>query len=300
LRSYPPACIIFSADLPAIMSDSSSSTTQKPSFGGRWTYAVLIVAVLFVSMPFLFWNATWFGRPLTDDQIAKALQDRKHAREIQHALTQIEQRIEKNDPTVRRWYPQLVTFANDPLPEIRVTDAWVMGQDATSSEFHDALRQMLTDSDPMVARNAALSLVRFGDASGHAVIVSMLAPFAVPAPNPGVLRQRLKPGETVNPGTMIGHVDSNGESREVRVKVPGTIVNWTAAEKSTVTEGQTILLLAPSQEMVWEALRALYLIGQPEDLPSIAPYARGAGSMPPQVQQQAKLTIEQIQSRNSH
>jgi biotin carboxyl carrier protein len=281
------------------MSDSSSTTTQKP-FGGRWTYAVLIVAVLFVSMPFLFWNATWFGRPLTDDQIAKAFQDRKHAREIQHALTQIEQRIEKNDPTVRRWYPQLVTFSNDPLPEIRVTDAWVMGQDTTAPEFHEALRKMLVDTDPMVARNAALSLVRFGDASGHAVIVSMLAPFAVPAPNPGLLRQRLKPGETVNPGTMIGHVDAGGESREVRVKVPGTIVNWTVADKSTVTEGQTILLLAPSQEMVWEALRGLYLIGQPDDLPAIAPYARGAESMPPQIQQQAKLTLEQIQSRQIH
>jgi len=281
------------------MNDSSSSTTQKP-FGGRWTYAVLIVAVLFVSMPFLFWNATWFGRPLTDDQIAKAFQDHKHAREIQHALTQIEQRIEKNDATVRRWYPQLVSFANDPLPEIRVTDAWVMGQDTTALEFHDALRNMLADADPMVARNAALSLVRFGDASGHAIIVSMLAPFAVPAPNPGVLRQRLKPRETVNPGTMIGHVDAGGESREVRVKVPGTIVNWTVADKSTVTEGQTILLLAPSQEMVWEALRALYLIGQLDDIPAIAPYARGAEAMPPQIQQQAKLTLEQIQSRNSH
>ena len=117
-------------------------------------------------MPFLFWNATWFGRPLTDDQIAKAFQDRKHAREIQHALTQIELRMEKNDSSVRRWYPQLVTFANDPLPEIRVTDAWVMGQDNTAPEFHDALRKMLADADPMVARNAALSLVRFGDNSG--------------------------------------------------------------------------------------------------------------------------------------
>ena len=69
------------------MSDATQpSAAQKPSFGGRWTYAVLIVAVLFVSMPFLFWNATWFGRPLTDEQIAKAFQDRKHAREIQHAL----------------------------------------------------------------------------------------------------------------------------------------------------------------------------------------------------------------------
>lgn len=280
-------------------SSTPSSATQKPSFGGRWTYAVLIVAVLFVSMPFLFWNATWFGRPLTDDQIAKAFQDRKHAREIQHALTQIELRMEKNDSSVRRWYPQLVTFANDPLPEIRVTDAWVMGQDNTAPEFHDALRKMLADADPMVARNAALSLVRFGDNSGHAIILSMLAPSAIVSPVAGVLRQRLKPGETVNPGTMIAHVDTGNESREVRANVPGTIVNWTVAEKTAVTEGQPILLVAPSQEMVWEALRALYLIGQSDDLPAIAPYARGAEGMSPQIQKQATLTLEQIRKRQS-
>ncbi len=279
------------------MSDTKPSSAQKPSFGGRWTYVVLIVAVLFVSMPFMFWNATWFGRPLTDSQIAKAFQDRKHAREIQHALTQIEQRIENKDPSVRQWYPQLVTLANDPLTEIRVTDAWVMGQDNTAPEFHDALLKMLADADPMVQRNAALSLVRFGDASGHDVIVSMLAPFAMNAPFAGVLRERLKPGETVNPGTMVAHIDSGKESREVRVNVPGTIVRWTAADKSSVTEGQTILLLAPSQEMVWEALRALFLIGRPEDISAIAPYDRGAEAMPPQVQQQAKLTLEQIESR---
>jgi HEAT repeat protein len=282
------------------MNDTASTPAQKPSFGGRWTYAILIVAVLFVSMPFLFWNATWFGRPLTDDQIAKAFQDRKHAREIQHALTQIEQRMEKNDPTVRHWYPQLVNFADDPLTEIRVTDAWVMGQDNKSPEFHEALSKMLADADPMVARNAALSLVRFGDSSGHTVIVSMLAPYAVAAPEAGVLRQRLKPGETVNPGTMIGHIDSNGESREVRTKVPGTIINWTTPDKTAVTDNQPIMLLAPSQEMVWEALRALYLVGQPEDLPLITPYVRGADAMAPQIQQQAKLTLQQIQSRDTH
>src|ERR1700722_3261137 len=142
----------------------------KPSFGGRWTYAVLIVAVLFVMMPFLFWNATWFGRPLTDDQISKSLNDRKHAREIQHAMTQIESRMERNDPSARHWYPQLVSLATDPLTEIRVTDAWVMGQDTAAPEFHEALRKLITDPQPMVQRHAAPSLVRFGDDSGHDVI----------------------------------------------------------------------------------------------------------------------------------
>ena len=83
-------------------------------------------------MPFLFWNATWFGRPITDAQIAKALADRSHPREIQHVLSQFETRIERGDTSVRKWYPQMVALSKDPIDEIRVTDAWVMGQDNTS------------------------------------------------------------------------------------------------------------------------------------------------------------------------
>jgi hypothetical protein len=117
----------------------------QKSFGGRWALGILVLALLFVLMPFLFWNATWFGRPITDNQIAKALVDRSHPREIQHVLSQFETRIEKGDPSVRRWYPQMVALSKDPVDEIRVTDAWVMGQDNTSQDFHAALLPMLND-----------------------------------------------------------------------------------------------------------------------------------------------------------
>src|SRR5580704_10006203 len=112
------------------------ATAAPKSFGGRWTYVVVGLALLFVLMPFLFWNATWFGRPITDNQIAKDLVDRSHPREIQHVLSQLETRIEKGDPSVRRWYPQMFALSKDPVDEIRVTDAWVMGQDNTSQDFH--------------------------------------------------------------------------------------------------------------------------------------------------------------------
>jgi len=186
----------------------------QKSFGGRWTYGVLILAFLFVLMPFLFWNATWFGRPLTDEQLGKALNNREHPREIQHALTQIEARMEARDAKVRQWYPQLVKLANDPADEIRVTDAWAMGQDNSSQEFHTALVKMLGDANPMVERNAALSLVRFGDDSGHAQIVAMLRPYAMPSPVAGTLETRLKPGDVVNPGTMVARVEAGKEPQE--------------------------------------------------------------------------------------
>jgi hypothetical protein len=51
--------------------------------------------------------------------------------------------------------------------------------------------------------------------------------------------------------------------------------------------------------MVWESLRALFLIGQKEDLPAVNPYVRGAEGMPPQIQQQATLTSREISARNA-
>ena len=46
-----------------------------------------------------------------------------------------------------------------------------------------------------------------------------------------------------------------------------------------------------------EALRALYLIGTPDDLNVIAAYAHGVPAMPPQVAEQARLTMKAIHAR---
>lgn len=274
--------------------------TAKPqtSFGGRWALGILAIALLFVLMPFLFWNATWFGRPMNDQQLSKALADHSHPRDIQHALAQLETRVEANDPSVRKWYPQIVQLAGDRVDEIRVTDAWVMGQDDSSEDFHRALLQLLNDPNPMVRRNAALSLVRFKDDSGHAQIVAMLRPYELNSPFEGKLETRLKAGDVVNPGTMVAHVESSAGKREVRSNVPGTLDRWLVANGSNVTSGQPILSLLPSDNMVWEALRALYLIGTAEDLPDVARYARGLDGTSPQVTQQARATLTAIRGRD--
>jgi biotin carboxyl carrier protein len=278
--------------------EARSETKQRGPLAARWTFAILILAFLFVLMPFLFWNATWFGRPLTDAQLAKALADRSHPREIQHALTQIESRMEAGDLSAHRWYPQVVALASDPIDEIRVTDAWVMGQDNKSAEFHAQLKRLLADPNPMVERNAALSLVRFNDDSGHAQIVAMLRPYPMPAPFAGKLETRLKPGDIINPGTLLAHIKSAGQSREVRANVPGTLETWLVPNASTVNAGQPIVSLAPSESMVWEALRALYLMGRPEDLSDVERFARGVGGMSPQIAQQAQATAQAVRSRS--
>ena len=141
--------------------------TPSVSKRRRASWPLIILAALFIIVPFLTWYGTWFGRELSDDDIAKYLADEKSPRHVQHALLQIEQRMEKHDPNVRKFYPQVIALTGNPVAEIRKTTAWVMGQDPAAEEFHRALISLLTDSEPLVRRNAALQLVRFGDAAGR-------------------------------------------------------------------------------------------------------------------------------------
>src|SRR6185295_1680775 len=104
---------------------------------------ILILAILFVVASFLTWYFTWFGRDLTDADISKYLVDEKHPRHVQHALLQIQQRIERGDPSARQWYPQIVTLAGSPETEFRLTVAWLMGADNKSDEFHGSLKKLL-------------------------------------------------------------------------------------------------------------------------------------------------------------
>jgi len=270
----------------------------------RWLFAILALVLLFVLMPFLFWQATWFGRPLTDAQIAEYLAPSARPRDTQHALAQIEQRIESPDAAVRasarQWYPAIIQIGAQGEPELRLTAAWVMGQDNTAPEFHAALVRLLADPDPMVRSNAALGLVRFDDAAGHDAIVAMLSPATVDSPAAGAITIRVKPGDTVNPGTMIARISIGTQKIEVRSQIPGTADHWLVSGAAQVAAGQPLLVLDPDANNVWESLRALYLIGQPGDLPTIDTYARGVSGLPPTIQQQAAATAAAIRSRSPH
>lgn len=282
---------------------AESSAVQPQGMPRRWLFLIVATAFLFVLMPFLFWESTWFGKPLTDEQIDKNLADIAHPRKAQHALSQIADRILSREPGVRdsarKWYPKVVEFSTSGVDELRLTSAWVMGQDNSIPEFHAALLQLLKDSHPMVRRNAALSLVRFGqDASGHGVIVEMLNLFKLTAPRTGTLSQRLKPGDTVNPGTLLGRLEAGGIKTEIRAQVPGTLERWIAQDGASVNAGDPLLLLSPSAEEVWEALRALYVIGRPEDLPSVDRYVTGVPGMPDTIRRQAIETARAIRARS--
>src|SRR5579864_624346 len=152
---------------------SDASKPPKPRMSTRNRLLFFLTAWLIVLMPVLFWWNTWFGRQLSSKQLTEYLQDQKHPRHIQHALVQIGERMTRHDPSVTQWYPQVVRLASDPVEEVRNTDAWVMGQDTSAAGFHDALLKMLGDPSLTVRGNAALSLVRFGDASGRPQILEL-------------------------------------------------------------------------------------------------------------------------------
>jgi hypothetical protein len=59
-----------------------------------------------------------------------------------------------------------------------------------------------------------------------------------------------------------------------------------------------VAVVDPANDQVWEALRALYLIGQPDDLPAIRPYERDLPDISNDVRQQAIETEQAIQKRS--
>jgi len=254
-------------------------------------------AWLIVLMPFLFWWSTWFGRHLSDKQLSEFLNDQKHPRHIQHALVQLGERLTAHDASAARWYPDLERLASYPVEEVRNTDAWVMGQDTTQLGFHDALRKMLDDPSPMVRGNAALSLVRFGDAAGRLQIVALLQPARIVAPVAGRVIGTDNIGTAIHQGGLIAKLQNGQQITEVRSPINGRIRTLSVAKGTEVNVGSELASVDPGAEQVWEALRALYLVGQAEDLPAIRIYQRDLPEIPDRVKQQAVLTEMAIRDR---
>jgi acetyl/propionyl-CoA carboxylase alpha subunit len=202
---------------------------------------ILILAILFVVASFLTWYLTWFGRGLSDAEITTYLSDYSHPRHVQHALLQVEERIERRDPSAAQWYPQIVALADSSEIEFRLTTAWVMGADNRSEEFHNALRKLLTDSQPIVRRNAALALVRFNDGSSRAELLAILGPFTVNAPVNGILESSLLKAANVSRGTLLARIrEPNNEVAAMRSPLSGSIDNIMVAAGATVTAGQPV------------------------------------------------------------
>jgi len=284
---------------PDLLPGSDDATPPKPKRGMSRTQKILFFATgwLIVLMPFLFWWNTWFGRHLSDQQLSEYLRDDKKPRHIQHALVQLGERMSHGDEAAKQWYPDLLRLAGATVEEVRNTDAWVMGQDTSGAGFHETLLMMLADSSPMVRGNAALSLVRFGDATGRPQIVALLQPAQIATPVSGRVVDSDRPGTAIRQGGLLAKLqDEHRQTSEIRSPIPGRIRS-VAQTGSNVAAGAEVAVVDPATEQVWEALRALYLVGQADDLPAIRPYERALPDVSNDVRQQAVATEKAIKTR---
>ncbi len=294
-------------DAPTTAGDNPTPS-PRPRMSTRNRLLFFLTAWLLVLMPFLFWWSTWFGRALSTKEMGEYLNDKAHPRHIQHAIVQLGQEMTRHDPSAAEWYGDLVRLASNPREEVRSTDAWVMGQDTSGPGFHEALLKVLNDPSMVVRGNAALSLVRFGDNSGRAQIVSLLQPVVVTTATAGRVVDTAGAGTAIHQGGLIAKLKSDdGQTQgrpmqgrqieEVRSPITGRVRILSAPTGTTVAAGTAIATVDPGEEQVWEALRALYLIGQEDDLPVIRPYQRDVPEVADRVRQQALDTERAIEQR---
>ena len=265
------------------------------------TLVATALAIASVVIPFWFWMDTWFGKPLADDQIGEYLSDAERPRRAQHAMAQISQRLTAGDESVKVWYPKLLEIARHELPELRVTVAWLMGDDPSSVDFHAALLGLVADPHPMVRRNAALALAKFGDPVGRAEMRGMLQPYRLVSEHAGRVTNRLQPGDSFDAGALLVRIqpDDSQESLDVRAPLPGIVDRQLHANGDQVAGGDEVTVIRPESTHVMQALLGLYLVGTHEDIDLIRPFQRPRDGLPPQVAQQATLTLERIRQRSS-
>src|SRR6202035_2080054 len=111
------------------------------------------------------------------------------------------------------------------VEDVSNTDAWVMGEDTSGAGFHDTLLKMLADPSPMVRGNAALSLVRFGDASGRPQILTLLQPAKITATESGRIVDADRPGTAIHQRGLIAKLAASvhPQTIEIRSPIPGRI-----------------------------------------------------------------------------
>jgi hypothetical protein len=156
---------------------------------------------------------------------------------------------------------------------------------------------MLEDPSLIVRGNAALSLVRFGDSSGRPQIVSLLQPVTITATAAGRIMDTAVAGTPIHQGGLIAKLQDGHQTRELRSPITGRVRTLSTATGASVIPGTAIATVEPGEEQVWEALRALYLIGQVEDLPAIRPYQRELPDLSDQVRRQALEAERSIRER---
>ena len=126
----------------------------------------------------------------------------------------------------------------------------------------------------------------------------MLRPYSVAAPAAGTVTFRTKEGEPLRNGATLARLHpAAGETIDVISPVGGTLERRAVPDGASVSTQEAIAVIAPGEDQAWEALRALYLVGQPEDLPDIESPRWNNGKMSDRIHQQAVATAQAIRTR---
>ncbi|HEU4596409.1 MAG TPA: HEAT repeat domain-containing protein [Pyrinomonadaceae bacterium] len=275
----------------------ASGDAAPPSLRRRAPWPLMVVAALFIVVPFLAWYGTWFGRTLGDEEIEKYLSEGK-PRQAQHALSQVAERIIKGDASAARFFPQVLKMAESPVADLRMTAAWVMGLEHKSEEFRAALHRLMEDPEPIVRRNAALALVRYGDAAARPELLAMLRPFEVKARTEGSAETALSVGTPVKrESLLVRYKVKPNLSDEARSPLPGRVEQVFVKEGDQFHAGDRLFVISPDAEQVRDALIGLSYLGEESDAPEVERYARGVEGMPEEVKAQAARTLGSIKSR---
>jgi hypothetical protein len=79
--------------------------------------------------------------------------------------------------------------------------------------------------------------------------------------------------------------------------IAGGVARFAAKDGAQVGAGDAIAVISPGESQVFEALRALVLVGHAASLPQVDRFAAGVSGMSERVRQQAVLTAQAIRSR---
>jgi hypothetical protein len=229
-------------------------------------------------------------------------------RDVQHACEQISRLLARDPERARQFYDLLAPLADHPDEEIRYVVAWCMGEDNTRHPpFHQALLRMVNDKAPRVRYNAALGLVRFGDPAARGVLREMLLPRAVAArwegpSSEGVVVDVLRKGDPVKPQMQLALVDTGaGDPEPVPAPLGGRVGEVRVVRGASIRQGEPICTIEPTSQQVYEALRALALVGEADDLPYVERYFdadnRFSDGERTRIQTQAQLAAEAIRRR---
>jgi hypothetical protein len=129
----------------------------------------------------------------------------------------------------------------------------------------------------------------------------LLQPAHINAPDDGHIIDADRPGTAIHQGGLLAKLEATAGRLpiEIRSPIPGRIRS-VSQPGANVTAGAEVAVVDPGTDQVWEALRALYLVGQIDDLPAIRPYERDLPDISNDVRQQAAETEKAIQNRNQH